>query len=115
MRIEADALQEGFEAIRKLREARNEVVHELATQPARVQKCLIAADPKALEKQRRHAAGNREAPYEDVVRELEHLDAKELADVEAQAKLLCDWYVKLVKVGELSFRTEHDWRQRQRS
>jgi hypothetical protein len=115
LRIEADALKEGFEAIDKVRKARNEVVHGLATQPARVQKRLIAADREAFKKQRWHAAGDREAPYEDVIRELEQFDAKELADVEARAKSLCDWYVKLVKMGELCFRTEHDWRQRQKS
>jgi hypothetical protein len=112
---EADALQEGFKTIGKAREARQKVVHGLATQPAHVQKRLIAADREAFEKQRWHAAGNREAPHEDVIREGERFEAKERADVEARAKLLCDCYVKLVKMGELSFRTEHDWRQRQKS
>jgi hypothetical protein len=109
---EADALQEGFNDVGKARKARNEAVHELATQPAHVQKRLNAMDREAFEKQRWHAAGNRKAPYDDVTRELKQRDAKELADVEARAKLLCDCYIKLVKMGELSFRTEHDWRQR---
>jgi hypothetical protein len=111
---EADALQEGFKAIGKSRKDRVEVVHGLATQPARVQKILIARDREAFEKQR-WPARNREAPYEDLIREQKLLDAKELADVEARAKSLCDCYVKLVKMGELSFRAEHDWRQRQKS
>jgi len=113
--VEADTLEEGFKAIRKVRKARNNAVHELATQPAHVQKHLITRDREAFEKQRWHAASNRKAPYEDTIHELEQLDAKELADVEERAKLLCDCHVKLVKMGELSFRTEHDWRQRQKS
>ncbi len=112
---EADALQEGFKAIGKAREARQKVVHGLATQPAHVQKHLITAEREAFEKRRWHTDGSRDAPYEDVIREQGHLDAKELAEVEARAKLLCDCYVKLVKMGELSFRTEHAWRQRQKS
>ena len=100
---EADALQEGFKAIGKAREARQKVVHGLATQPAHVQKHLITAEREAFEKRRWHTDGSRDAPYEDVIREQGHLDAKELAEVEARAKLLCDCYVKLVKMGELSF------------
>jgi hypothetical protein len=114
--LEADGLQEGFKTIGKAREARRQVVHGLATRPAaHVQKHLIAMDRKAFEEQRWHAARNREASYEDVIREQEQHDVKELADVEARAKLLCDCYVELVKIGDLSFRTEHDWRQRQKS
>jgi hypothetical protein len=52
-------------------------------------------------------------PYEEELRELKQLDAKELAEVEAHAKLTCDCHVKLVKLGELCFRTELNWRQRQ--
>jgi hypothetical protein len=113
--IEAGALQEGFKGIAKLRKERVEVIHALATQPARVQRLLIARDREAFEKQRWPAASNREAPYEDFLREQKRLDAEELADVEARAKLLCDSYTTLVKMGELSFRTEHSWRQRQKS
>jgi len=107
---EANALQEGFKAIQKSRQDRVEVVHGLATQPARVQKQLIAADRKAFEEQRWPVRGSGEGPYEDFIAEQELLDAKELADVEARAKLLCDCYVTLVKMGELSFRIEHSWR-----
>ena len=113
--VEADALEEGFKAILKARKARNEVVHGLATLPAHREKLLIAAERKAFEEKRWHAANDREAPYhehEDVIREL---DAQELAHVEARAKLLCDSYVTLVKLGELSFRTENVWRHRQKS
>ena len=113
--VEADELQEGFKAILKARDVRNEVVHGLATLPAHTERLLIAAERKAFEEKRWYAASDREAPYhehEDVIGEL---DAKEAADVEARATSLCDWYVKLVKVGELCFRTEHDWRQRQKS
>jgi hypothetical protein len=113
-RIEADALQEGFKDIAKSRKNRVEVVHALATQPARVQRLLIARDREAFEKKRWPVAHNNQGPYEDFLREQKLLDAEELADVEARAKLLCDCYVKLVKMGELSFRIEHDWRQRQK-
>jgi len=75
----------------------------LATQPAHVQRRLIAADRKAFEEQRWPAASNREAPNEDFIREQKLLDAKELADVKARAKLLCDCYVKLVKMGNSVF------------
>jgi hypothetical protein len=109
--IESDALQEAFKGIGKVREARNEAVHRLATEPARVQRRLIAADREAFEK-KSWAASNREAPYEDFIHGQEVLDTKELVDVEARAKLLCDCYVELIKMGELTFRTEHDWRQR---
>ncbi len=110
--IEADELQQGFKAIAKAREARRQVVHGLATRPAHVEKHLISMNREAFEKQRWPAPTNREAPYEDFIREQEQLDAKELAEVEARAKSLCDCYVKVVKLGELSFRTEHNWRQR---
>lgn len=112
--IEADGLQEGFKAIAGAREARRQVVHGLATRPAHVQKHLITMDRQAFKEQRWHAARNyREAPCEEVIRELQQLDAIELANLEARAKLLCDCHVKLVKMGELCFRTDHDWRQRQ--
>ena len=108
--VEADALQESFKAILKAREARNEVVHGLATPPAHAERFLIAAERKAFEEKRWHAADNRQAPSGDVIHKNEGL-----ADVEARAKLLCDCYVKLVKMGDLTFRTEHDWRQRQQT
>jgi hypothetical protein len=111
--IEAAALQEGFKAIRESRAARREVVHGLATRPAHVQKHLTAMEREAFDERQQTARTNREVPYEDMIREQEQFDAKDLADVEARAKLLCDSHVKLVKMGELSFRTEHDWRQRQ--
>jgi hypothetical protein len=95
LRVEADALQEGFKAIGKAREARNKAAHGLATRPAHVQRALIAADREAFEKQRGLAASNRKMPDEDV---------------EARAELLCDCYQWLVKMGEVSFRTEHNWR-----
>jgi len=110
--IEADGLQGGFKAIAGARDARRQVVHGVATRPAHVQKHLLTKEREAFKEQRWHAARNRETPYEEVIREQEQLDAKELADVEARAKLLCDCHVKLVKMGELSFRIEHDWRQR---
>ena len=110
--VEADGLQQGFKTIAKARDARRQVVHGLATEPARVQRHLIAMNRKAFEEQRWHRTGNREAPYEEVIREQEQLNAKELAELEARAKLLCDCYVQLIKMGELSFRTEHSWRQR---
>jgi hypothetical protein len=110
--VEADALQKGFKAIHDdARKARNEAVHGLATRPAHVQKDLITRDREAFEKQRWHDAGDREVPYEDMIREQKQFDAKELAEVEAHAKLLCDCHVKLVKMGEISFRTELYWRQ----
>jgi hypothetical protein len=110
--IEADGLKEGFKAIWKAREARNKAAHGLATQPAHVQRHLISMDREAFEKQRWHDTKDREVPYEDMIREQRQLDAKELAEVEAHAKLLCDCHVKLVKIGELCFRTEHNWRQK---
>jgi hypothetical protein len=82
--------------------------------PRVCKKHLIAADRQAFEEKRWHAAGNREVPYEDLVREHQGLEAKERADVAARASLLCDCYVKLIKMGDLSFRTEYDWRQCQR-
>jgi len=113
--IEADALQERFKGIAKSRKDRVEVVHKLATQPARVERRLIAADREAFLEQRWPSRRNREAPYEDIIRDQKLLDAKDLDDVEERAKLLCDCYIKLVKLGELSFRIEHSWRQRQKS
>jgi len=111
LRVDVDALQEGFKAIyEKARIARNEAVHGLATKPAHVQRHLIAMDRKAFEEQRWYDK-NLEVPYEDFLREQQQLDAKELAEVEARAKLLCDCHVKLIKMGELSFRIEHHWRQ----
>lgn len=110
--VEADGLKEGFKAIWKVREARNKAAHGLATQPAHVQRHLISMDREAFEKQRWHDAKVREAPYEDQLLELRQLDAKELGEVEARAELLCVCHVKLVKLGELCFRTEHNWRHR---
>jgi hypothetical protein len=112
LRIEADGLQEGFKAIAGAREARRQVVHGVATQPARVEKHLLTKEREAFKEQGWRAARNREESHEEFIREQKQLDAKELADVEARAKLLCDCHVKLVKMGELSFRIEHGWRQR---
>jgi hypothetical protein len=110
MASEADALEKGFEAVDQVRKARNKVVHALATAPAHAERFLIAAERKVLDEKRWDAAGNRQAPPGDVIYENE-----ESADAEARAKLLCDCYVKLIKMGDLSFRVEHDWRQRQQS
>jgi len=107
---EAHALKEGFEAIDKVTKARNEVVHELATLPAHVERLLIASEREASDEHRGHAPGNRETPYEDVIRKDE-----ELSDVEARANLLCDCYVNLIKMGDSSFRIENALRQRQQS
>jgi hypothetical protein len=112
--VEADELQAGFQAMLKARDERNEAVHGLATRPAHVQKQLISMASEAFKKQQWDAANNREAVYEDVIHELNRQDTEELSDVEARAKLLCDYYVKLVKMGELSFRTEHGRRQGRR-
>jgi hypothetical protein len=112
VRIGSDALQEAFKSIEKLKEARNEAVHRLATEPARVQRRLIAADREAFEKKSWTAPSNREAPYENFTQGQNFLDAKALVDVEVRAKLLCDCYLKLVKMGELSFRTENNGRDR---
>jgi hypothetical protein len=111
--VEAYGLEEGFKAVEKARDARNESVHGLATQPAHVQRVLIARDREAFENQRWQTASDQGVAFEDFLREQKQLDAKELAGVEARAKLLCDCHVMLVKLGELSFRTEHNWRQRQ--
>jgi len=107
---EADALQNGFEAILKARIARNELVHKLATHPARVQRLLIERDREAFEKQRWPPRNNPEIPHEDFLRDQNLRDAKELADVEERSKFLCNCYVKLVKMGDLSFRSEHSLR-----
>ncbi len=107
MEIEADALQAAFKEIRDSRQARREAIHGVAIQSARVQKLLIGEEREAFEKQRWPFVRNRELPYEDFLREQELRDGKELADVEVRAKLLCDCYVKLVKMGDLSFRIEH--------
>jgi len=112
-RNEADELQDGFKAILESRKARRNAVHELATQHARVQQYLISRERKVFEEQRWPHAGNPEAPYEDFIREQQSLNAKDLADVERRAKLLCDCYTTLIKMGGLSFETEHGWRQRQ--
>jgi hypothetical protein len=109
LRTEADTLQKGFDSIKEtVRKARNEAVHGLATRPAHVQKELMDMYREAFE-QRWHVVRNE--PYEEMIREQKRLDAKELADVEARAKLLCDCYVGLVKIGEVSFRSEYEWRQ----
>jgi len=110
---EADDLQKRFKAIHvEARKARNEAVHGLATQPARVERHLISMDREAFEKQRWHNAMDRKVPHEDMIRGFKEEDARELAEVEARAKLLCDCHVKLIKLGELCFRTELNWRQR---
>jgi len=108
--IQADALQGGFKAISEARDVRRQVVHGLASRPAHVQKHLITRDREAFETQR--WPGDREVQYENTIREQEQLDRKELAELEVRARLLCDCHVKLIKLGEISFRTEHDWRQR---
>jgi hypothetical protein len=108
---EADALQEGFKAIGKARKERNEAAHGLATRPAHVQKHLISKVREAFEKQKWHAPLDRTVPYEEAIREQQRRDEKELAHVEARVKLLCECYQQLIKMGELSFRTEYRWRQ----
>ena len=114
--LEAVELKAGFQAMLEARRARNEAIHGLATRPAHVQKQLISADRKAFEKQRWDAAKNTEVPYEHFTHEAElQQDTKESADVETRAKLLSDYYVKLIRMGELSFRTEHSWRHRERN
>jgi hypothetical protein len=110
---EADDLQRRFKAIKEeARKARNDAVHELATEPARVERHLISMDREAFEKQRWHDAKDRDVPYEEMIRGFKEQDARELAEVEAHAKLLCDCHVELVKLGELCFRTELNWRQK---
>jgi hypothetical protein len=110
--VEADDLQKRFKTIGdEARRARNKAVHGLARRPAHVQKELITRDREAFEKRGWHRAKDRELPYEDMMREVKQQEAKELAEVEAHAKLLCDCHVKLVKIGELCFRTELNWRQ----
>ena len=110
---EAEDLQKRFEAIRdEVRDARNEAMHGLATQPARVERDLISRDREAFEKQEWHNAGDLGMPYEEMIRGFKEQDEKDLADVEARGKLLCDCHVELVRLGELCFRTELNWRQR---
>lgn len=113
--VEADDLQKKLEPIGdEARKARNKAVHDLATQPARVERDLISRDREAFEKQQWHTArDDLKIPYEDMIREFKQQDERDLAEVEARAKLLCDCHVKLVKLGELCFRTELNWRQRQ--
>ncbi len=109
---EADDLQKRFKTTDdETRIARNEAVHGLATRPAHVQKELITRDREAFEKHGWHRAKDRKVPYEDMIREFKEQEAKELAKVEAHAKLLGDCHVKLVRIGELCFRTELNWRQ----
>jgi hypothetical protein len=114
LEVEADAIEEGFESIKTMRRARNTVVHKLATQPAKIQGLLISRDREAFNKQQ-WSARDRDLPYDDFILEQKDLDAKELAEVESRAQLLCDCYIKLVKMGELTFRTEHAWRHRSKS
>lgn len=109
--VEADDLQNRFKAISgEVRVARNEATHGLATQPARVERDLISRDREAFEKQQWHR-DDPTIPYEDMIREFKQQDERDLAEVEARAKLLCDCHVKLVKLGELCFRVELNWRQ----
>lgn len=113
--IEQHEFVEGFRGISKARKARNKAAHGLATQPARAHRRLLVEDREAFEKKRWPVPVDLEMPFEDAVRGFEHFDAEERSAVEARAKLLCDCYIKLVKMGELSFRTEHHWRALQKS
>lgn len=115
--VEADDLQNRFKAINdEVRKARNEAMHGLATQPARIERDLIPRDREEFEEQQWHRPGeDLGMPYEEMVRQFKQQDESDLAEVEARAKLLCDCHVKLVKLGELCFRTELNWRQRRMS
>jgi len=112
--VEADDLKKKLEPIGdEARKARNKAVHDLATQPARVERDRISRDREAFQKQRWHRPGeDLEMPYEEMIREFKQQDERDLAEVEARAKLLCDYHIKLVKLAEFCFRTELNWRQR---
>jgi hypothetical protein len=111
---EADALRSKVPAVKKVRDARHESAHGLATQPAHIQRRLIGADRQAFEEKRWRNANRQEVSFEALKGQQERADADELAAVEARAQLLCDSYIALIKTGELSFRVELDLRQRKK-
>jgi hypothetical protein len=108
---EADSLKTGSAAVRKAREARNTATHGLATEPARVQRRLIAMDRAAFLDQGWHKSAE-SATYEDQIEAMRRADDDEKAEVDARVKLLCDCYRGLVKMGDACFRTEYAWRHR---
>lgn len=109
---EADALAEGFKAMAKARDARRVAVHGLATQPARVQQQLLKAEAQAVRDGRWPHRSDADASYESVMQQVQETEREELAQVEARARLLCECYATLIKMGELAFRVENVWRRR---
>jgi hypothetical protein len=107
---EANDLGREFLAIKEsARKARNEATHGIATQHALVQRSLINSEREAFYNQRR--PGSKQGrTYEEWVSEGERFDKLELEKVETRAKVLCNCYISLVKLGEMSFRIEHDLR-----
>ncbi|HEY2094468.1 MAG TPA: hypothetical protein VGJ81_21595 [Thermoanaerobaculia bacterium] len=103
-------LRAGFCGTERARTARNIVVHRLATKPARVQRKLIARDRVAFEAQSwgKPARGT----YGEQVAGWQRRINSAVAKIERRAKLLCDTYSVLAKLGEVSIRAEYYVRQR---
>ena len=84
---------------------------ERASVDGRARPAIAAVRPKcALTK---FVDGTADGSFEDLVRESERADGDELNAVAARARLLCDSYLDLVRIGEAAFRAEYDWRHRE--
>jgi hypothetical protein len=95
-----------------LRDARNAVVHGLATRPAQVQRQLIDRDKHAFETGSWNTATAPVQDFDEMVRQGQATDAQEVAAVENRVSGLCDWYVGLVDVGGRTFQLEYEWRRK---
>jgi len=103
-------LRAGFLASKISRDARNNAVHELSTLPARVHSDIISRDRKAFEAQ---SWGKPErGTYDDQNEEWDRRVAASKAAIAARAQLLCNTYIALTKLGEVSIRAEYKFRNR---
>jgi hypothetical protein len=93
-----------------LRRARNGVIHGLATRPASVQRTLIEKDTRA------HASGRWEdqasdPTFEEMLESHRESDRQALGEVEIRTAALCDWHIRLVSVGSMTFELEYLFRR----
>jgi|GEM_PF-1367854 len=107
---EVQELRTGFSAAQKGRVARNKASHGVATRPAHVQRDLISRDRAAFEAK---SWGKLEkTTYDEMIHDGRRQEDEERANIEARTQLLCDTNIALVKLGEVAFRTEYNFRNR---
>jgi hypothetical protein len=103
-------LRAGFAASESARAARNNAVHGLSTIPARVQSDILTRDRRAFEAQSWDRPESRS--YDEQKEAWGQRVAAVKAAMAARAQLLCDTYLALIKVGEVSIRAEYNFRKR---